>query len=134
MVCGAKGMVIESAHTPYANNINYNVLGTWDYSDAKSVTISITYRTESISYDWCSITSGTDYISGKSHNTQRTYLGTDGKLIETTGTNTNVKFGGSTLKTVTFSDINMLTGSVIFRTDSSGNAYDGITVVIIPNY
>jgi hypothetical protein len=131
--CGAVGIVMETEHTPYSNGINYTILGTWDYSDAKSVTITITYQTESTSWDWLSITEGTDYVAGSSYNTSRRYLNTNGQIVNATGTSSSVKFGGSTKQTKTFT-VEMLTGSVIFRTDGSGNNYYGATVIITPNY
>ena len=126
-------VVVESQHSPYANSQNYVVLGTWDYSNAQSVTITITYQTESTSYDWISFTEGTDYVANSSYSATRNYLNTNGEIVSTTGTTSSVKFGGSTKQTKTFT-VEMLTGSVIFRTDSSSNNYYGAQIIITPNY
>lgn len=133
-VCGIDVTVIESTHYPYEDNLNYVVLGTWDHSDAKSVDITIDYQTQSTSYDWCSITSGTDYTAGSSYSATRNYLTTSGSVLSTTGTNYSVKFGNSSRTTKTFTNVNMLTGSVIFKSNSSSNNYYGVKVTITPNY
>lgn len=133
-ICGETATVIESTHNSYANNQDYVVLGTWNYTGAKSVNIKIVYQTESTSYDWCSITSGTNYSAGSSYSTTRSYLNTSGSIVSATGTTSSVKFGGKTKTITTFDNVNMLTGSVIFRTDSSGNSCYGVSVIITPNY
>ena len=131
-LCGKILTVIASEHN-YANNINYMVLGTWEYPDAKSVDINIEYQTESISYDWFSITEGTDYISGESYSSERNYLTTDGTIVKTTGNNNNIKFAGSTKTIKRFSNIEMLKGAIILRTDGS-QTYWGGRIEICPNY
>ncbi len=133
-VCGKVVTVIETAHNPYENSQSYVVIGTWDYSDATSVNITITYQTEATSCDWVSVTEGTDYVAGTSYSDTRNYLATSGTISSTTGTTSGIKFGGSTKTTKTFENINMLTGSVIFKTDSSINSYYGVLVEITPNY
>jgi hypothetical protein len=132
--CGVEAVVIETAHDPYSNNYNYIVIGTWNFADAKSVNITITYQTESTSYDWVSICSGTSYVSGSSYSSSRTYLNTSGRVVAATGVNSNVKFGGKNKTTVTFNNINMTNGTVIFRSDGSENDYYGATITITPNY
>lgn len=114
--CGQTGLAIESEHSPYSNNINNVVLGTWDYSDAKSVTITITYQTESTSYDWVYLKSGDNYID-----------------LSGNVTSTATKIGGTTKTTKTFTTT-ALTGSVTFRTDGSGNNYYGVKITVSPNY
>ena len=131
-VCGAKCKIMETEHN-YTNSMNYVVLGTWDYSDAKSVTITIEYQTESISFDWLSLTKGCDYIAGSSQSETREYLTTDGTIKSTTITDSSVKFGGSTRTTKTFTNVDMLTGSAIFRSDGSTVGW-GAKVTITPNY
>ena len=131
-LCGKNCTVIESAHSPYANS-NYVVLGTWDYSNATSVNITITYQTEAQIQDWCSITAGTDYVAGKSYGDTRSYLATDGSIISGTGYNSSVKFSGQFLKSITFENVDMLTGSVIFKTNNYNQHYYGIMVTITPN-
>lgn len=132
--CGVEAVVIETAHNPYSNNYNYIVMGTWNFAGAKSVNITITYQTESTSYDWVSICSGTSYVSGSSHSSSRTYLNTSGQVVAATGIHSSVKFGGKSKTTKTFNNINMTNGTVIFRTDGSENNYYGATITITPNY
>lgn len=95
-VCNKETTLIETPHTPYENNQNFVVLGTWNYQDATSVDITIIYQTESTSYDFATITEGTDYVSGSMHNDVRRYLTTDGKIGNYTGTSNYVKFGSPT--------------------------------------
>ena len=131
--CGVEAN-IETPHNPYLNNHDYVVIGTWDYSDAKSVTITITYQTESTTYDWIQITEGTDYISGNSDAQIRKYLDKNGEIKECSGRTDNTRFGGSAKTTKVFENVDMLTGSVIFRSDGSVNDYYGVKVVVTPNY
>ena len=131
-ICGTVCFLVETSHN-YTNNLNYIVLGSWNYSDAKSVNITIEYETESTSYDWVSIVEGNDYIAGSSYNQTKNYLNTSGNIVSTTGTNSSVKFGGKTRTTKTFTNVNMLQGTVVFRSDSS-SVYWGAKVTITPNY
>ena len=117
IVCNKLITVIESDHTPYANSQNSVVLGTWDYSDAKSVTITITYQTHSTSYDWIYVKSNNMYLNASGDLSSSAY-----------------KFGNSTKTTKTFTDIEMLTGSVIFTSNASTNNYYGVSIEIVPNY
>ena len=134
-VCGIAGTVIETEHNPYQYPTSYTVLGTWDYSDAKSVTITVIYETISSSYDYVLVTKGTDYISGSSQNDSRTYLDYYGDVVNTWGTATNIRFGGKTMQTVTYHNLDMLTGSVIFNGSYSYSSnYYGAKVIITPNY
>ena len=132
VLCGQTGISIETAHN-YPNSQNYIVLGTWDYSDAKSVNIIIEYETESTSYDWVSIVSGYDYTAGSSYSQTKEYLNTSGNIVSATGTTSAVKFGGSTRTIKTFNNINMLQGTVIFRSDSSVQKW-GAKIIVTPNY
>lgn len=128
-----KHLHIETDHY-HAHNQDYVVLGTWDFRDAKSVNIIVEYHLQGTSWDWISITEGTDYIPGQSYNDTRRYLNTSGNIVSTTGTNNNVKFQyNSYTMTKSFNNVNMLTGSVIFRSDSSINKW-GARVTVIPNY
>lgn len=113
-ICGEQSE-IESNHSPYLNSQNNVVLGTWDYSDAQSVTITITYQTED----------GCDYIYLKSGDN---YIDLDGNI-----TSTETKISGTTKTTKTFTTT-ALTGSVIFRTDGSISNYYGVQVIVTPNY
>ena len=131
-VCGNAVTVIESPHN-YANNQNYVVLGTWDYSDAQSVDITIEYQTESTNYDWISLTAGNDYVAGTSSGDTRTYLSTSGSLVSVKGSVNNIKFGGTTRTTKTFNNVDMLQGTVVLRSDTS-STYWGAKITIIPNY
>ena len=131
-VCGVACLIFETEHN-YPNSQNYVVLGNWDYPSAKSVDITIEYETESSSWDWISIVEGNNYSPGSSYSQTKNYLNTSGNIISTTGTNSSVKFGGKPRAIKTFSNVDMLTGSVIFRSDSSGT-YWGAKVTITPNY
>lgn len=134
-ICGATGTVIESNHSPYDNDMNYVVLGTWDYSDAKSVDILVEYQTQSTSYDWASVTQGNDYISGVSNATGRSYLASGGGTVWTSNSAySGLKFGGTTRTQQYFKNSSFLTGSVIFKSNSSNNNYYGVKVTVIPNY
>jgi hypothetical protein len=115
-LCGSNVTTIETAHNPYANNENSVVVGTWDYSSAQSVTITITYQTESTSYDWIYLKSGDNYID-----------------LNGNVTTTATKIGGNTKTTKTFTTT-ATSGSVIFRTDGSVNSYYGVQVIVTPNY
>lgn len=129
--------IIETAHDPYDNNMNYVLQGIWNMSEikgVKSVNVEITYQTEGVGWDWISIVRGDSYISGTSTSTY-TYLLTDGTLSTlNSGAITSVKFGGKTKETKEFKNLNMLAGSVILRTDSSINTYYGATVKITANF
>ena len=130
-------IVIETKHNPYLNNQNYVVIGTWDFSDARSVNIKIEYQTESLEYDWVAITGGTDYMPGgpSVYDETRTYLKYDGTLVTGYSSDSSaVTFGGDRLRTQTFENVNMLTGSVIFKSDEAENNYYGVKVTVTPNY
>lgn len=135
-VCGETLTVIETTHNPHPLNVSYEVLGTWDYSDAKSVNITITYQTYNQYVTGVLITKGLDYVSGSSYSQKRNYLGTNGTIINSTGSISNyqVVFGGNTKNTKTFTNVNMLTGSVIFSSYNNYPDYYGATVIITPNY
>lgn len=133
-ICGTKVTEIETAHNPYPINQNYVVLGTWDYSDAKSVDIIITRQTRGISYDWISITEGIDYVSGSSYDETRKYLNVDNFFVFETGKSSVTKLGGTDKATLRYENLDMLTGSVVFRTDKYTSDYYGAKVQIIPNY
>jgi hypothetical protein len=92
---------------------------------------------ENADYDWFSITSGKDYISGQSQNQTRTYLSKDGNLIQNVGSYYAVKFCDyyqSGVVTKAFENVDMLTGSVIFKTSDKASSFYGATVIITPNY
>ena len=104
-------VTIESEHNPYANSINNVTYYENTFAGATSLTVELTYQTESTSYDWI-------------------YLYDDAN--STTPFN-NKKYGGSTLKTETLTiPSNYL--KIVFRTDGSGNNYYGFKAVITPNY
>ncbi len=127
--CGKHITTIETEHSPYQKDQNHVVLGTWDYSDAKSVTITITYNTDGAQSDWVSVAEGTNYVYGS----YRYYLNTSGTKSYDLGDSTVVKFGGT--KTVKeFRNIDMLTGSVVFTSDTRFNSYYGAKVEIVANY
>ena len=62
------------------------------------------------------------------------YIDTNGNIIESTGTNYDVKFGGVETITKVFKNVDMLTGSVIFKSSNDGYSFYGISVTITPNY
>ncbi|MBQ3306868.1 MAG: InlB B-repeat-containing protein [Bacilli bacterium] len=104
-------VIVESAHNPYANSINNVVYYENTFEDATSLTVELTYQTESTTYDWI-------------------------YLYDTLGSTTpygNKKYGGSTLRTETLT-INSNYLKIVFKTDGSVNNYYGFKAVIIPNY
>ena len=115
--CGTPITIIETTHNPYPNNQSNVTLGTWDYSDAKSVTIDIICQTQSSSNDFFYIKTGNYYI------------GAYGDLVTY-----SYAWGGSSKRTLTFTTTEALTGKVIFYSNASNNNYYGIKVVITPNY
>ncbi len=100
--------VVESAHNPYKNDENYTVYFERTFEGASSVTVELTYQTESDSYDWV-------------------YLYRDSSTIY------GGKYGGSSLTTTTVT-IPTNYVKVVYRTDSSVNNYYGFKAVITPNY
>ena len=95
----------------YANSINNVVYYENTFEDATSLTVELTYQTESTTYDWI-------------------------YLYDTLGSTTpygNKKYGGSTLRTETLT-INSNYLKIVFKTDGSVNNYYGFKAVIIPNY
>lgn len=124
----------ETSHTPYENSNNYIVLGTYNFESAESVDIAIVYQTESTSFDWISITEGADYIAGKSYTETRNYLNSSGQIVSAKGNETKTRIGGSTKTQKVFKNVDMKSGSIIFRTDGSANNYYGATVVVTANY
>lgn len=130
-VCGKECLVIETAHDTN-DEYNYEVLGTWDYSGAKSVDITIECQ---ISYgDYFLIRSGTDFISGdydSIYNEKRNYLSTSGSILSTFGNDDEVHLRSGTKIAKTFSNVNMTSGTVIFDCDSE--CWGG-KVTVTPNY
>lgn len=103
--------IVESDHNPYANSINNVTYYENTFDGATSITVELTYQTESTSYDWV-------------------------YLYDTAGSTTpfnNKKYGGTTLKTETLT-INSNYLKIVFKTDGSGNDYYGFKAVITPNY
>ena len=118
-ICNQTVTVIETKHNPYLNNQDNVTVGTWDYSDAKSVTITMIYQVESLSGF------PIDYISLVSNNK---YINENGELVDS-----SVKFFNNYITTTTFTT-SAVTGSVIFKSGSSGNEYYGLLVEVTPNY
>ena len=104
-------VTIESEHNPYANNINNIVYYENTFSGASSITVELTYQTESTSSDWI-------------------YLYDDANATTPVG---NKKYGGKTQTTETIT-INSDYIKVVFKTDSSVNDYYGFKAIITPNY
>lgn len=131
--CGFKVTFISS-DAPYAHNLSYQVVGTWDYSDAKAVNIEISYACET-NYDWYSICRGNDYISGTSQTEARDYISKSGTIVNTTGVSSEARLTGSNNNYLFVENCDFLTGSVIIKTDGSGNkSYWDIEVSVIPIY
>ena len=148
VLCNVVGTVIETDH-PYSKDRTnqYKILGTWDYSDAKSVYIEITWQTGSNTYgDGIFITKGTDFVPGSSGSIKeyRYYLARP-SLSETVlsgsvigvnyynaGSYNNAKFWATDQRTATLTDVDMLTGTVGIDAYNGGSY--GVRIVIIPNY
>ena len=104
-------VIVESEHNPYANSIDNVTYYENTFAGATSLTVELTYQTESTSYDWIYLYDSAD---------------------STTPFN-NKKYGGTTQQTETITiPSNYL--KIVFRTDSSGNNYYGFKAVITPNY
>jgi hypothetical protein len=131
VTCGIECTTIESEHNPYSKN-DYNILGTWDYSTAKSVNITVTYQTADYR-EYCTIASGilTSAYSNKSGD----YLTNSGAIQNSNlGKYNHTKFYGPQKNTVTFENVDMLKGSVIFYSSASASDYYGVHVTVTPNY
>ena len=132
--------IAETAHYTYPNSVNYTVLNTFNYSGAKSVDIIVISEFESYSYDWISITEGTDYVSGSSYSSTRKYLSRDGSIVSCLGSDSAARISYNSAldtkknNTFIYKNVNMTSGSIIFRTDGSVNDYYGAKVIVIPNY
>lgn len=104
-----EGVTVETAHNPYPNSVNNEVYYENTFANATSITISLTYQTESTSYDWIYLYSDASTIYG------------------------NKKYGGKNLTTETITiPSNYI--KIVFKTDGSGNNYYGFKAIIIPNY
>ena len=119
--CGRSVTVIESQHNPY--QYHRGLLGSWDYSDAESVTIVVTYQTDRGTSDYA-------YIK----NSNGDYLDVSEGYFDEEEWVSSYKFAGTTLRTGTYNTSQGKSGSVYFNCDSSGNNYYGVQVIIIPNY
>lgn len=104
-----EGVTVETAHNPYPNSVNNEVYYENAFANATSITISLTYQTESTSYDWIYLYSDASTIYG------------------------NKKYGGKILTTETIT-ISSNYIKIVFKTDGSGNNYYGFKAIIIPNY
>jgi hypothetical protein len=128
-----KTMTVVETGSPYKNSQQYMVIGKWDYSGAKSVNIQIFGESQSSITDFISLVKGTDYISAYSYNTEQTYITKSGSLVKASYPEAaDIRFGGSI--NYTLENVAVTSGSVVFRSDGSRNYYDGLTVIITPNY
>ena len=145
-ICGTVGTVIETPHNPsYTSKQPYKVVGTWDYSGAKSVDLIIKCGTNGNVYgDRFYITEGTDWVEGDSssgsykNETRRYLCGGGGTINEnlykvSSYTSNMAAFVSNSIETDIIEDCDMLTGSVVFFAFKSYNSY-GIQVIVIPNY
>lgn len=101
--------IFESEHDPYPNNIASKVYGEHTFERATSLTVKITYQTESTNYDWI-------YIYGS---TSTSPIG--GIIGGTTKTTKTLTVPGNYIK-------------IVFRTDDSVNNYYGFRAVVTANY
>ena len=143
-ICGVTGYVIETSHYPsWEYPLEYTQIGTWDFSDAKSVDLIVTYNTNGNIYgDKFYITEGLEWEDGRygsCSNDTRRYLLRDGGIKNVILDDAEdwiqsyAGFFGSKDETVSFNDVDFLTGSIIYTASKNKNSY-GIKVVIIPNY
>lgn len=144
ITCNSTGYVIETTHNPsWSSKQDYSVVGTWDFSDAKSVDLIITYNTGgNINGDKFFITEGLEWTEGASgsySNDLRRYILRNGDIRTVKLKNAEswiqsyASFFDNQQKTVSFNDVDFLTGSIIHYAFSKQNSY-GIKVVVIPNY
>ena len=117
--CNRVCTVIETDHYPYASQQTNSLIGSWDFSNAKSVEIVIFYQTYTLSYDYLCL------------NFEDNYVNYDGTI-----TTREYKFGGTdnTVRIIHFESVSMLNGNVLFTSDGAFNNYYGFTVMILPNY
>jgi surface protein len=102
----AQPLIFQSAHNPYANNVNQYYEAQFD--GAKSLTVQLTYQTQSIYYDWV-------------------------QLLNASGATISNKYGGTT-KTTTTITVNGDYVKIWFKTDGSVNSYYGFHAVVTPVY
>ena len=103
-------ITVESPHYPYDNNSD-KVYYENTFSGAKSITIDLTYGTESDQYDYVAITDADG-------NTKK--YGNMGLLGDSEETKT-ITIDGDYIK-------------IAFKSDDSGNEYYGFKAIITPNY
>ena len=134
----AKKTVIKTNpnSTNYANSIRFKNIGTWNYSDAKSVNITISGITENATWDYIFITDDFAYSSGDITTVKNRRLVTNTGSVNTVSSNVSAlpsqyRIGGSVSKR--FTNVPITKGSVIFKTDSSV-VKSGLTITITPNY
>ena len=115
------------------NNVSYEAIGTWSFSDATSVNITVKVQMENSTFDWVNLIYGTNYTNGT---TSAKCLTTSGSIGTYTLSSSSVKFASpsnNTSKTYTLTNVPMTSGTVVLRTDGSV-LYNGATITITPNY
>lgn len=115
------------------NYVNYEAIGTWSFSDATSVNITVKVQMERDAFDWVNLVYGTSYVNGT---TSAKCLTTSGSIGTYSLSSSNVKFASpsnNTSKTYTLTNIPMTSGTVVLKTDTS-ILYNGATITITPNY
>lgn len=115
------------------NYVNYEAIGTWSFTDATSVNITVKVQMERSSFDWVNLVYGTSYVNGT---TSAKCLTTSGSIGNYSLSSSSVKFASpsnNTNKTYTLTNIPMTSGTVVLRTDLSV-LYNGATITITPNY
>ena len=117
--CNRACTLIETNHYPYASQQTDSLIGSWDFSNAKSVEIVILYQTYTSSYDYLCL------------NFEDRYVNYNGTL-----TTNKYKFGGDdhTVRAIHLQSVDMLTGNALFTSDNYQNNYYGFTIMILPNY
>ncbi len=132
-MCNRPATVIETTHYPCIS-YSYPVLGTWDYSDAKSVDITMVYQTDAYSSEGARITKGLDFVADTVPTETRTYLTQNGQLIETNDIrHPDISFNSiANVLAAYFHNVDMLTGTVTYLSNRSN--YYGATIVVRPNY
>lgn len=115
------------------NYVNYEAIGTWSFTDATSVNITVKVQMENSTFDWVNLVYGTSYVNGT---TSAKCLTTSGSIGNYSLSSSSVKFASpsnNTSKTYTLTNIPMTSGTVVLRTDVSV-LYNGATITITPNY
>lgn len=131
--CGVPMTVVETEHEPYQASQTATVLGTWDYSDARAVKITVSYESDYPS-DYIVIAQGNDFCYDN-RSVKRNFLSSEGELINGYANSTSVQWSTNNVhKVVTYESADLLTGTIAFYSNASRNNYLGYTVIVTPIY